>query len=386
MIQDDTAGGRQADLEQVLDSFARRRADGEQISHEQLLAEHPDLAEELARYFAAAQRQAETSAAATPAPTIELDPPQTAAGSVGVQGDATVAWGVDAGRARTGARRLTDANRQFGDYELLEEIARGGMGVVYKARQVRLNRLVAIKMILAGQFATDRDVERFYTEAQAAANLRHPHIVAIHEVGEHDGQHFFSMDYVEGQSLSALVKDHPLPSRMAADFVQTIAEAIHHAHEQGILHRDLKPSNVLVDRANQPRVTDFGLARRIEGDSQLTATGTVVGTPSYMPPEQAAGKRGAMGPASDVYSLGAILYELLTARPPFQAATSLDTMLQVLHSEPVPPRLLNRAVDRDVETISLKCLQKDPRRRYASAQELADDLQRYSNHEPILAR
>jgi serine/threonine protein kinase len=213
--------------------------------------------------------------------------------------------------------------RYFGDYELLEEIARGGMGVVYKARQVSLNRIVAVKMILAGALASEEDVKRFRAEAEAAANLQHPNIVAIHEVGEHEGQHYFSMDYIDGRSLAGLVREHPLPARQAAEYVQTIAEAVQYAHEQGTLHRDLKPSNIIVDEQDRPHVTDFGLARRIEGDTRLTGTGKVLGTPSYMPPEQAASKRGALGPPADVYALGAILYDLLTGRPPFRAETPL---------------------------------------------------------------
>jgi WD40 repeat protein/tRNA A-37 threonylcarbamoyl transferase component Bud32 len=276
--------------------------------------------------------------------------------------------------------------RYFGDYELLEEIARGGMGVVYKARQVSLNRIVALKMILAGELASEADVKRFRTEAEAAANLQHPNIVAIHEVGEHQGRHYFSMDYVAGTSLSALVRENPLPARRAAQYVQIIAEAIHYAHQQGILHRDLKPSNVLIDANDQPRVTDFGLAKRIAAGSELTGTGQVLGSPSYMPPEQAGARRGGAGPASDVYSLGAVLYELLTSRPPFQAETPLDTLMQVLDSEPVSPRLLNPKLPRDLETITLKCLRKEPPGRYASAAALAEDLERWLEGEPIQAR
>jgi eukaryotic-like serine/threonine-protein kinase len=285
------------------------------------------------------------------------------------------------GRAGSGTRI-----RYFGDYELLEEIARGGMGVVYKARQVSLNRTVAVKMILAGPLATLQFIQRFRTEAEAAASLQHPNIVAIHEVGEHDGQHYFSMDFVEGTSLSELTKANPLPARRAARYVQIIAAAIHYAHGKGILHRDLKPSNVLLDAQDQPRITDFGLAKRMGEDSGTTLSGQVLGTPSYLPPEQASNHRGTVGPQSDVYSLGAVLYHLVTGRPPFLSDSVPDTLAQVLDDEPVSPRLLNRALSKDLETICLKCLEKEPPRRYASAQALAEDLDRWLKGEPILAR
>jgi WD40 repeat protein len=282
--------------------------------------------------------------------------------------------------------------RYFGDYELLEEIARGGMGVVWKARQVSLNRLVALKLLLAGRFSSPEYVQRFRAEAEAAANLQHPNIVAIHEVGEHDGQQYFSMDYVDGQSLAERARDHPLPPALAADCLRPIAEAIHYAHQRGILHRDLKPSNVLLDAEDHPRVTDFGLAKRVNdsevsnADFQLTLTGQVLGTPGYISPEQASGRRGAVTVASDIYGLGAILYFLLTGRAPFAADSMEGVLEQVLHQEPVPPRRLSPSVPRDLETICLKCLSKEPARRYDSAQALADDLNRWRNHEPIHAR
>ena len=279
-----------------------------------------------------------------------------------------------------------DVIHYFGDYELLKELGRGGMGVVYKAGQLSLNRLVAVKMILSGQLASPERVARFHREAEAAANLKHPHIVAIHEVGEHNGQHYFSMDFIEGRSLSEIARERLLLPRTAARYVEQVAEAIHYAHQQGTLHRDLKPANILIDAADEPHVTDFGVAKRIEGDSDLTASGEILGTPNYMPPEQAAGRQQEVGPTSDVYSLGATLYDLLTGRPPFRAATPTATLLQVLHSEPVSPRMLNPALDRDLETICLKCLQKERSRRYASAQELAADLGRYLRGEPIHAR
>jgi WD40 repeat protein/serine/threonine protein kinase len=276
--------------------------------------------------------------------------------------------------------------RYFGDYDLLEKVAQGGMGVVYKARQVTLNRTVAVKLILAGQLASENDVRRFYSEAEAAAKLDHPNIVPIHEVGEHESQHYFSMGFVEGESLAAKVADGPLPLREAAALVKTIAQAVQYAHEQGIIHRDLKPANVLLDKSGQPRVTDFGLAKQVDADSSLTATGDVIGTPSYMSPEQARGETEKVGPLSDVYSLGAVLYCLLTGRPPFRAASHLDTLRQVLEQEPVSIRQLNPQVDCDLETICLKTLEKEPSQRYVSAQAFVEDLERYLNGHPIQAR
>jgi eukaryotic-like serine/threonine-protein kinase len=276
--------------------------------------------------------------------------------------------------------------RYFGDYEIIREIARGGMGVVFEARQVSLNRRVALKMILAGQLANDTDVKRFYTEAEAAANLDHPAIVPIFEVGQHEGQHYFSMGFVEGQSLSQRLNEGPLAAREAATLMVTVAKAIDYAHQCGVIHRDLKPGNILLDQTGNPRVTDFGLAKRIQGDSGLTGSGQIMGTPSYMPPEQAGGKRGAVGPAADVYALGATLYCVVTGRPPFEAATPMDTVIQVLSDEPVPPRRLNASIPRDLETICLKCLEKEPDKRYASAAALAADLRRFLTGEPIAAR
>ncbi|MDB6034907.1 MAG: repeat-containing protein [Verrucomicrobiales bacterium] len=278
------------------------------------------------------------------------------------------------------------AGQRIGDYHLLKEIARGGMGVVYKAHQAKLNRVVALKLILSGQFASKQEVLRFRAEAEAAASLRHPNIVGIFETGEDDGRHFFSMEYVEGRDLAAIVRDVPLPAARAARYCGIIARAIHYAHQQGTLHRDLKPSNVLLDTSDQLRITDFGLAKRLRGDFGLTVTGQALGSPNFMPPEQTSGKSAALGPATDVYGIGAILYHLLTGRPPFQAATIAEVMRQLHEQEPVPPRLLNPDIPRDLQTITLKCLEKSPGKRYGTAAELAEELERFLRDEPIQAR
>jgi eukaryotic-like serine/threonine-protein kinase len=273
----------------------------------------------------------------------------------------------------------------FGDYELIEELGRGGMGVVYKARQISLNRPVALKMLRADFLATDDELRRFQNEAEAVASLDHAHIVPIFEVGEHDGRRYFSMKLVSGPSLENRLAEGPLPSKDAAHMVAIIAWAIQHAHDHNILHRDLKPSNVLLDAKDQPHVADFGLAKWLGSDRGQTRAEAILGTPSYMAPEQAAASRD-LTPATDVYGLGALLYELLTGRPPFRAETPMDTLRQVLESEPVPPRLLNPNVPLDVETICLKCLEKAPHSRYPSAAELAADLERFLAGEMIVAR
>jgi WD40 repeat protein/predicted Ser/Thr protein kinase len=276
--------------------------------------------------------------------------------------------------------------RSFGDFELLDEIARGGMGIVYRARQRSLDRVVALKLILSGQFASEQAKERFLIEARAAANLRHPGIVAVHEVGEQDGFQFYSMDYIPGQSLAEAVREKPMPPDKAAQSVRQVAEAIEYAHQHGVLHRDLKPSNVLLDASGHPHVTDFGLAKTNNTDAGLTVSGQMLGSPHYLPPEQAGGNTNGGGPWSDVYSLGAILYHLLTGRAPFLGQSVQDTLTQVLQKDPVAPRLLVPRVPRDLETICLKCLQKEPQRRYQSAQELADELDRFLARRPICAR
>ncbi len=286
----------------------------------------------------------------------------------------------------TSAKVNWETIRHLGDYELQEEIARGGMGVVYRARQLSLNRMVAVKVLLAGQFANEKFIRRFRREAEAAASLNHPNIVSIYEVGEYEGQPYFSMELIEGRSLAELTRDSPLAARRAVQLVKAISEAVHFAHGRRLLHRDLKPSNVLVDASDQPHITDFGLAKRMEGDSDLTLTGQVLGTPNYMSPEQADPKRGETTLASDVYALGAILYHITTGRPPFMAETLTQTLRLVTETEAVMPRLLNPGLPRDLETICTKCLEKDPDRRYASAQDLANELGRFLEDKPILAR
>jgi serine/threonine-protein kinase len=343
--------GRDERLAALLGQLTEARRCGKSAEVNALARQHPDLADELRALWVAVQLAEEF------APARSAEPPTV----------------PQSGPALASAR--DSLPRQFGEFTLLEEVGRGGMGVVYRARQASLHRTVALKLIQRGERA------RFQFEAEAAAKLDHPNIVPVYGVGEHDGQPYLCMRYVEGTTLARLVADHPLPPREAARYVAQIARAVHYAHENGILHRDLKPSNVLIDRGEQPYVSDFGLAKQVEGGPHLTATNDILGTPSYMPPEQASGQRGHLSPASDVYSLGAILYELLTGRPPFRAATPVDTLLLVLDQEPVPPRQLNPQVDRGLELICLKCLQKHADLRYASAAALANDLDRFLNDE-----
>jgi WD40 repeat protein len=357
-------------LERVLADYLHAVEAGDPFDREALLRQHPELAGDLRSFFGnrdAMQRIAEPIQKQAAALPETIGATENTAAGVGA------------------------AVRYFGDYELLEEIARGGMGVVYKARQVSLNRSVAVKMILAGQLAAAADVQRFHAEAQAAGNLDHPNIVPIYEVGEHEGQHFFSMKLIEGGSLAergtrgegrgASIGEQ----RKAARMVATVARAVHHAHQRGILHRDLKPANILLDAGGEPHITDFGLAKRVEGDSGQTRTGAIVGTPSYMAPEQARAEK-VLTTAADVYSLGAILYEWVTGQPPFRGNDVLSTLSMVANDEPARPRALNHRIDRDLETICLKCLNKEPARRYGSAERLAEDLECWLRGEPIAAR
>lgn len=281
---------------------------------------------------------------------------------------------------------VTPLPASFDDYELLEELGRGGMGVVYRARQKSLGRTVAVKMLLRRDLATAADLSRFQSEAEAAARLDHPGIVSIFEVGECGGHPFYSMRFIEGTTLAKRLAAGPVPPREAAVILVQVAEAVDAAHRRGVLHRDLKPSNILIDSSGTPHVSDFGLAKRVEADQDVTHTGAILGTPCYMSPEQAAGSRGDVGPTSDVWSLGTILYQTLTGRPPFQAANPMDTLLAVLESDPPVPRSLDPAVDRDLELIALKSLQKPQELRYASAAALAGDLRAFLAGEPVAAR
>jgi WD40 repeat protein len=372
MLSDHFPSPEQASLSGVIAAYLQAVDGGAPPQPQELVQHYPHLAGQL-RHFLATQahlerlaqplREGDGSAADAPTPAPDPGSPAKA----------------------TNTPALADTVRYFGDYELHGEIARGGMGVVYRARQVSVNRPVALKMILAGALATDADVRRFKDEAETAANLDHPHLVSIYEVGEHQGQHYFSMRLLEGGSLAQRLHHYQHDPRGAAQLIATVARAVHHAHQRGLLHRDLKPGNILLDAQGQPHVTDFGLAKRLQGGGGLTQSGAIVGTPEYMTPEQAAGRKD-LTTAADVYSLGAILYALLTGRPPFRNDNVLDTLIQVVEAEPPPPHALNPKVDRDLETICLKCLHKEPARRYGSMEALADDLERWLHGEPIRAR
>lgn len=311
--------------------------------------------------------------------------------AVGNFADASVAGGVDPGQVdrpapATKSERAAEMLGELGDYELLEEVGRGGQGVVFRARQKSLNRTVALKIISLGQWASKAHLKRFRLEAEAAAKLEHPGIVPIHEVGERDGSCYFSMKFVEGGQLDEVVRRAPMSIRQASELIAKVARTVHYAHEHGILHRDIKPGNILLDAKGEPHLTDFGLARLVETESSVTQTLDVLGTPSYMAPEQAVGNNAAVSSATDVYGLGAVLYQLLSGHPPFAGGTTYETIKLLVDTEPRPPRLLNAKVDRDLSTICLKCLEKDPKRRYSSALALAEDLEHWLKHEPIQAR
>jgi predicted Ser/Thr protein kinase len=347
-------------LDAVIAGYMLAVEAGDVPNRQELLDQHPEHADALRAFF------------------TELDRMDRVASPL------RIADGLEAtGAVEANGHTVLPTVRYFGDYELLEEIARGGMGIVYKARQMSLNRLVALKMILAGSFATSRDVQRFRSEAEAAANLDHPHIVPIYEVGEHEGQQYYAMKFVEGTSLAKHPKGDP---RQEVEPMLDVIRAVHHAHQRGVLHRDLKPSNVLVDSQGTRYVTDFGLAKRLaDANVSFTESGQVLGTPKYMPPEQAAGRKD-LTVVADVYSLGVILYERLTGQTPFTGDNALTLIRQARESDPPRPSTIRAGFDRDLETVVLKCLEKEPGRRYPSAEALADDLDRWLAGKPITAR
>lgn len=325
-----------------------------------LLEQHPDLADELRAFFEDHDRLASYCDAATLADLPRPDGSELPAAAL----------------PRFGA---------IGPYDLLDEIARGGMGIVYRASHRQLNRIVALKMILTGQLARGDEIERFRAEAEAAAGLQHAGIVPIHEIGEEGGIHYYTMPYVEGQSLADRLRRGPLAAPEAARLMRQVAEAVAYAHERRVIHRDLKPANILIDLSGKPRIADFGLAKSLDAGRQLTATGQVLGTLQYMSPEQAAAKHDSVAETADIYALGAILYATITGRPPFQATSHVDLLLQVLEQEPPPPRKLDQRIPRELEAICLRCLEKDPARRYRSAADLLDDLDRFLTDEPVAA-
>jgi serine/threonine protein kinase/mono/diheme cytochrome c family protein len=377
-------------IDELLIRWEEQRRDGATPSVQELCAGHPDLADELARRIAAFESM-EALLGVGAAKTLPENGPRQAV-----------------------PPHLGEKLRGLG-YELIEVIDQGGMGVVYKALQIELRRTVALKMI-AGFRVGPKQLARFRVEAEAVARLHHPHIVQIYEIGEVDGHSFFSMEFVEGGTLARRLAGEPLPEALAVTWIEQLARAVHHAHTRGIVHRDLKPANILLakdeggnskdekqaDTAGSsspcnlppssapgsvvPKIADFGLAKRLEVESDHTTTGEVLGTPAYMAPEQAQGRTSAIGPVSDVYALGTILYEALTGRPPFKADTVLETLQQVIADEPTPPRRWNAKLPRDLEAICLKCLEKNPADRYASAEALANDLERFRADRPVLAR
>ncbi|MHC4875900.1 MAG: serine/threonine-protein kinase [Planctomycetota bacterium] len=361
-------------LLELLDQLAKEARSGRQADVDAVVRENPDLEQDIRELWA----------------TMLL-----VEDFASFSGELDALTGGETHALRTAAATGVPDSDRIGEYELQEELGRGGMGVVYRATQTSLGRTVALKMILRGTLASETDVARFRKEAEAAAALSHPNIVQVFEVGEHDGQPFFSMQHVDGMTLAQRLADGPLSGKEAVELLLPVCRAVAEAHAQGLLHRDLKPSNILISSSGQPYVTDFGLAKQIGGEqpageanalTTLTQSGAILGTPSYMAPEQAAGRRGEVSEATDIYSLGAILYAMLTGRPPFQAANPFDTVMMVLEQDPVPPRALNPKADSDLEMIALKCLQKPTDLRYANVSALADDLEAWKNHESISAR
>lgn len=382
-------------LDEAVAEYLAAVESGTSPDRDELLTRYGDVAEELAGFFADHDR---VSGLALPLRTLIAAQTDASGGA-----DETLSYAkYDANE--TGQRSVV--GQRIGNYEILREVGRGGMGVVYQARDTQLSRVVALKMVLAGQFADDEEIQRFDEEARSAAALDHPGIVALYESGRCDGQPFFSMAYVEGPSLSQILEGGPLPPLAAVRLFRKIVSAVAYAHEHGVIHRDLKPANILLETGGQvsgkemssgvvsgadpsllnPKITDFGLAKRMGGESHLTASGQLLGTPLYMSPEQAAGRTREIGPAADIYALGAILYVMLTGRPPFASDNPVEVILQVLESDPPLPRRLCPEIPTDLECICLKCLEKVPDDRYRTANELADDVDRYLRREPIEAR
>lgn len=353
-------------LANLLSEITDRQSEGEAVDIDEYCQRHPEIADELRKLFAA---------------VVVTD----------VAGRES-AFGPDSWKEQNSeADNLIECPYKFGEFELIEEIGRGGMGVVFKARHLRLNRMVALKMILQGELASPDDRQRFMAEANAAAKLQHDSIVSVYEVGQHEGKLYFCMEYISGRTLLQELATGPLLPRRATRILLQIAKGMAYAHQQGVLHRDLKPSNILISENGDVKITDFGLAKTFSSRQsisidRMTMTGAVIGTPSYMSPEQAAGARGEIGPASDIYSLGSILYHMLTGRPPFQGASAMDTLMMVLDQDPITPRILNRNANRELEMIALRCLQKPPELRYQSGDELVSDLEAFLNDEPISAR
>lgn len=358
---DSATNQHEEQLALLITNLADRAQRGEQISLEEQCRANPQFAGDLRELWGAVMVAQVAGKSNSVAATLAPQPHDSPSGSL-------------------------DLPSRLGDYLLLEELGRGGMGVVFRAQQASLGREVAVKMILRGELARHNERERFQAEAQAAARLDHPGIVPVYEVGEIEGRPYFSMKFIRGTTLAQRLAEGPIPSREAARLLVQVAKAIHFAHEKGVLHRDLKPSNILIDEKGDPHVTDFGLAKQISDEPSLTRTGAILGTPAYMAPEQAAGNRGQVGPQSDVYSLGVVLYHMLTGRPPFQGASPVETVLMVLEQDPVPPRMLNPHADADLEMICLRCLQKPTDLRYNTAAALARDLDAFLNDESISAR
>ncbi|NBV46194.1 MAG: serine/threonine protein kinase [Planctomycetia bacterium] len=375
---------QEARLAELLDELSAAAGPAAHARLEALVGQHPDLSGQLRELFGAmmlTDAVAERSTIFTPGPAAGTRLPPTLPA-----GDSAPPVFEPHDPPSHFVPGVTTLPATFGDYELHEELGRGGMGVVYRATQRSLSRTVAVKMLLRRDVASPADLARFRSEAEAAARVAHPGIVAVYEVGEWDGHPFYTMEYVAGTTLSRQLAAGPLGGREAATVLMRVGEAVQAAHDHGVLHRDLKPSNILIDGAGQPRVSDFGLAKRLEDDASVTHTGAILGTPCYMSPEQAAGSRGDVGPTSDVWSLGAILYQAITGRPPFQAATPMDTLLAVLEADPPVPRSIHRDVDHDLELIALKSLQKPQDLRYPTAAALAADLRAYLAGEPVAAR